>query len=492
MSLPIPLERGRTQSLQEQIYRFIRDQILHGKYPAGTQLPSTRELADGLRVSRNTAVLAYQWLVSEGYIETRPGAGTFTRSVVSDTIETIERDEGLSARADKPAVVLKCTSPLADYGSGIRSQFDFWYGRADPRQFPTKTWSRLMWETLSYARSSLSEYGPQPGNLALREAIAEYLATARGFSASPDHILITAGAQEGLNIVTRLLVEAGTTIAVENPGYGAVATLFETAGATLLPVPVDGDGLIPDNLASHRPKLIYTTPSHQFPTGVVMSLERRQALLAMAEAINAYVIEDDYDGEIIYDRPPLAALAALDRSQRVIYVGSFSKSIGAGIRLGFLVLPPELIDWAVSLKSLASYGQAWTEQAVLAEFIRRGSFRTHLRRIRTLYRARRDALTDTLRDWLGPEGGISGSESGVHLMVRLPDHMPPAARISAIARQVDVALYTPEGAGTWEPGRRAADDRRLVFGYAALTPQEIETAIRRIRVRVDREAQEAG
>lgn len=456
MTLPIPLERGRDQSLQEQIYRFIRDQVLQGNYPAGTQLASTRELADGLHVSRNTAVLAYQWLASEGYIETRPGAGTFTKRVISDSIRTIERDRGVPIQGNRPRIVLQCESPLITHKGQLRPQYDFWYGRADPRQFPTKTWSRLMWEALAYARSSLAEYGPQSGNAALRAAIADYLATARGFSTSPDRILITAGAQEALNLVTRLLIEPGTVIAVENPGYRAAVTVFATAGATLLPTPVDADGLIPDALTKHAPKLIYTTPSHQFPTGAVMSLARRQALLAAAERINAYVIEDDYDGEIIYDRPPLAALAALDQNQRVIYVGSFSKSIGAGIRLGFLVLPPELVSWAVNLKSLASYGQSWTEQATLAEFIGRGSFRTHLRRIRTLYRARRDTLVEVLREWLGSDVEIGGSDAGLHLVVRLPDGWPDGNAISALARRVDVALYTPEQRG---PGSRKRRNR---------------------------------
>lgn len=456
MSLPIPLERGREQSLQEQIYRFIRDQVLQGNYPPGTQLPSTRELADGLHVSRNTAVLAYQWLVSEGYIETRPGAGTFTKKVISDSIQTVKRDPDAPIQGNRPRIVLQCEAPLFPGGGQFRPQFDFWYGRADPRQFPTKTWSRLMWEVLAYARSSLSEYGHQLGNLALREAIADYLATARGFSTSPDRILITAGAQEGLNIIARLLIEPGSVIAVEKPGYRAAVTVFGMAGATLLPAPVDAEGLIPDALLRHAPKLIYTTPSHQFPTGAVMSLDRRQALLAAAESINAYVIEDDYDGEIIYDRPPLAALAALDQNQRVIYVGSFSKSIGAGIRLGFLVLPPELLHWAMSLKSLASYGQPWSEQATLAEFIRRGSFRTHLRRIRTLYRARRDTLVEALQDWLGKDVEISGSDSGLHLVVWLPDGWPDAAEISAIARRADVALYPPRKP---EPGNRKGRNR---------------------------------
>jgi len=480
LTLPIPLERGGEQTLQEQIYRFIRDQVLSGGYRNGLQLPSTRELAEGLKVSRNTTLLAYQWLASEGYIETRQGAGTFTRQVISETVERAQHGPPSSSSGERPAVVLRCEPPLLTDRVAARAQFDFWYGRPDPRQFPTKIWARLVAESLAFARSSLADYGPQAGNLALREAISEYLSTARGLVVGPERILITAGAQDGLNLIARLLVEPGVAVAVENPGYQAAASVFRSYGACIKPVSVDGDGVLPEGLEGIAPKLVYTTPSHQFPTGAVMTLARRQALLASAEALNAYIIEDDYDGEIIYDRPPLAALAALDQNHRVIYVGSFSKSVGAGIRLGFLVMPPELMHWATGLKSLSSYGQPWTEQAALAAFIREGSFRTHLRRIRTLYRSRRDALITALREWLGEDADITGYESGLHLVVRLPAHLPNAEQVSAIARPLNVALYTLVAAGAADLECGNPDDRCLVLGYAALTPEEIETAIRRV------------
>jgi GntR family transcriptional regulator / MocR family aminotransferase len=480
LSLPIPLERGGELTLQEQIYRFIRDQVLSGRYQAGLQLPSTRELADGLRVSRNTTVLAYQWLASEGYIETRQGAGTFIRRVISEAIEIVSAGNVAAVSENRPAIALKVEAPLLIDGIRVRPEFDFWYGRADARQFPTKIWARLVAESLAFARSSLTDYAPQAGLLALREAISVYLSTAKGLVASPERILITAGAQDGLNIIARLLIAPGDCVAIENPGYRAAATVFRSNGAHIAPVRIDDEGLMPSELLKIAPKLIYTTPSHQFPTGAVMSLERRQTLLATAESLNAYVIEDDYDGEIIYDRPPLAALAALDQHHRVIYVGSFSKSIGAGIRIGFLVLPAELMEWATALKSLASYGQPWTEQAALATFIREGSFRTHLRRIRTLYRARRDALISALRGWLGTDVEISGSDSGLHLVVRLPAGFPNAEQVSATARNLDIAFYTPEQAGAIEAGARDPAERRLVLGYAALTPGEIEAAVRRV------------
>ncbi len=292
--------------------------------------------------------------------------------------------------------------------------------------------------------------------------------------------MITAGAQEGLNIIARLLIQDSTVVAIENPGYGSAAVLFRSYGAGLVPVAVDRDGISVEGLRGVAAKLVYTTPSHQFPTGVVMTLERRQALLAWAQAANAYVVEDDYDSEIIYDRPPIAALAALDQQERVIYVGSFSKAIGAGLRLGFLALPSDLVPAAIAVKSMTSYGQPWLEQTALASLMQEGTFRTHLRRIRTLYRLRRDTLISELRRAFGAGVQISGEDSGLHLVWRLPEDLPAADELSARAQKLGVGLYTPARAGAIEVGARSDPERRLLMGYSALTPTEIVVAVKKI------------
>ena len=484
MSLPITLARAGEHTHQEQIYQHIRDGVLGGVYRTGCQLPSTRDLAASLRVSRNTVMLAYDWLTSEGYIETRRGAGTFVGKVVEEGV-AVPADPGRSPtradRRDRPAVVAPYRTPVLIGRAASRPQFDFWYGRPDPRQFPLKTWRRLIIENLARATNNFVEYGAQAGDLELRRAIADHLASARGFAARADRILITAGAQDGLNVISRLLVRPGTTVAVENPCYASAASLFESYGAKLSPIDVDEEGLKRDGLAAiAAATLLYTTPSHQFPTGAVLGLARRQAVLAWAEAANAYVIEDDYDSEVTYDRPPLAALAALDQHHRVIYLGSFSKTIGAGMRVGYLVLPDELFELAVAVKSLASYGQPWLDQVVLASLMREGGFRAHLRRIRTLYRSRRDTLVTALQRAFGEEVALSGHEAGLHLVWTLPPHLPDADEFSATARTVGVGLYTPARAGALEFGAGRARENRLGRGYAALTSAEIETAIRRV------------
>jgi GntR family transcriptional regulator/MocR family aminotransferase len=251
-----------------------------------------------------------------------------------------------------------------------------------------------------------------------------------------------------------------------------------------VPIPVDREGICVDALSGVDAKLVYTTPSHQFPTGALLTLERRQGLLAWAQSANAYIVEDDYDSEISYDRPPLAALAALDQHQRVIYVGSFSKALGAGLRLGFMALPAELVASAVAIKSLTSYGQSWLEQSALASLMRAGSFRAHLRRIRTVYRLRRDTLICALRREFGNDIEISGESSGLHFVWTLPPDFPTADELTATARKLGVGLYSPARAGAVQMGVAGGPERRLLMGYSALTPIEIEVAVKKIAAAV--------
>jgi GntR family transcriptional regulator / MocR family aminotransferase len=491
MSLPIALGRQADLSLQEQIYRFIRDKVLSGTYATGIRLPSTRDLALDLQVSRTTVLLAYEWLMSEGYIETRKGLGTFVCRVVNEAIGSGNAPGHAPSVArlpaktgPRPSVVVPREVPTLINMDSARAAIDFWYGRPDPRQFPLKAWKRLVMQKLSTANPGLAEYCGQAGDPDLREAISRHISTTRGFLAGPERIVITSGAQEALNIVSRLLIQQSTVVAIENPGYGSAAVLFRSYGAKLQPVPVDRDGISVDALTGVEGKFVYTTPSHQFPTGAVMTLERRQALLAWAKSSNAYVVEDDYDSEIIYDRPPIAALAALDQNERVIYIGSFSKAIGAGLRLGFLALPSELVSPAVAVKSMTSYGQPWLEQAVLASLIHEGTFRAHLRRIRTLYRLRRDTLVAELRRAFGERVQISGEDSGLHLVWTLPPEFPTADELSARAQRLGVGLYTPARAGAIEMGAPAGPERRLLMGYSALTPAEIIVAVKKVAIAV--------
>jgi GntR family transcriptional regulator/MocR family aminotransferase len=448
------------------------------------RLCSTRELADSLKVSRNTTVLAYEWLASEGYVDSHTGTGTFVSTgLLNRDIDIGIRgtDAGGKAREDHrgeyPPIVVPYELPELLTRSLARPAADFLYGRVDPRQFPAKIWRRLVMENLLSVPTTLVDYAPFGGLPNLREAIAEHLTTAKGIVARPEQIIITAGAQDALNVIARLCVERGTPVGLENPGYAAAVALFRSYGASLHPLPVEPEGVSVEAITTVRPRLIYVTPSHQFPTGIIMSPGRRQEVLAAAQAVGAYIIEDDYDGEIIYDRPPIAALAALDQGERVIYVGSFSKSLGAGIRTGFLVVPPQLTAPASAIKTLASYGQPWLEQAALASFIGNNGYAAHLRRIRTLFRERRDTLMESLYQCFGNDTSISGHEAGLHVLCTLSSSVPDAHTVVAIARSSGIGLYTPSDAGVHEFGSTSAPERRLIMGYASLTTSEISKAL---------------
>jgi GntR family transcriptional regulator/MocR family aminotransferase len=271
-------------------------------------------------------------------------------------------------------------------------------------------------------------------------------------------------------------------VVVEDPCYDSAALLFESHGATLQPVPLDSDGLITAALpAGEEIALAYVTPSHQFPTGVTLPLDRRLALLAWAAATGAYVVEDDYDSDFRYDSPPLTALSGLDREHRVIYLGSFSKSIGAGLRLGYLVLPPELMAPAIAAKSLASYGQPWLDQAVVADFLNTGAHRLHLRRMLKTYRVRRDLLVNALTDMFGRDIRLTGADAGMHMMWHLPDHLPDAVTVAAAAARFDVGVYPLPVIGARSFGRTEDAERGLILGYSSLSPKEITTGVDLLR-----------
>jgi len=497
LSLPIYLTRDLNATLQEQIYRQVRDGILTGNLRPGLKLPSSRDMANELSVSRNTVALAFDWLASEGYVESRVGAGTFVAGYLPEA--------ALDAKAGAPPLPPRAASGRAASGRAASGQaapgrrapvtftgrmpasvgrdrprlaYDFWYGRLDRREFPVGTWRRLILENLSRAGANLSDYGHPAGDPELRAAIASHLGATRGITAGPEQILITAGAQDGLSLLCRILVGNGSRVVVEDPCYDSAALLFQSHGACLQPVPIDSEGLMTACLPPGEDiALAYVTPSHQFPTGVTLPLDRRLALLAWAAATGAYVVEDDYDSDFRYDGPPLTALSGLDRDHRVIYLGSFSKSIGAGLRLGYLVLPPELVGPAIAAKSLASYGQPWLDQAVVADFLNTGGHRQHLRRMLKTYRVRRDLLVQSLAAAFGPDIRLTGADAGMHLMWHLPDHLPNAETVAAAAARLDVGVYPLPVIGARSFGRTEVSERGLILGYSSLSPKEISTGI---------------
>lgn len=471
--------------LQLQVYRALRETILSGKYPPASRLPSTRTLAVDSGVARNTVLCAYDRLIGEGYAVARRGSGTYVTAELPDNMITAAR------RAEQPEATARRVVPrLSRLGRTVldwevswerdpgRLTYDFRYARPALRDLPYATWRRLLARRARDASERNLEYGPAAGAPALREAIADYLRRSRALVCQADQVLIVNGAQQALDLTTRVLLDPGDRVLLEEPQYAAARGIFVAAGARLVTIAVDAEGL---NIAAldrrtKRIRLAYVTPSHQFPTGVVLSLTRRLALLSWAEREGAYVIEDDYDSEYRYTGRPVESLQGLDRAGRVIYMGTFSKLMFPALRLGYLVLPQPLVKPFLNTKALADAGTATLEQLALADFIREGHFERHVRLSRTRNAARRAALIEAIDEHLGDRVEVSGDRAGTYVLLWLRDIAPRRLdRCIARAREVGVGVYSGASFFSKEPPCAA-----LILSYAAMTEADIRAGIQRL------------
>ncbi|MDQ3820338.1 MAG: PLP-dependent aminotransferase family protein, partial [Acidobacteriota bacterium] len=394
----IRIDRRRREPLQLQLYEQVRRAIISRELAAGVRLPSTRDLVEQLGLSRNTIVNAFERLASEGYLDSRVGSGIYvahlpaagnlliTRALSSGTVSN-ERP-----RITRPIAALTKVSVNPDYPSSKVRPFRPCQPAVD--QFPLRSWNRARSYALRFQSKELMQEGDVAGLPRLRAALATYLSDARGVKCEPDQIIITAGAQEALSLIAESLADRGDSVCIEDPGYLGARAAFIRAGLKLIPTPVDAEGL---RIPSRRqtPRLIYTTPSRQFPLGVTMTLSRRLALLEFARAGGAWIIEDDYDSEFRYTGRPAPSLQGLDQDSRVIYVGSFSKVLFGSLRLGYIVAPHALVKAICKLKEVEYGSSPVIEQATAAVFIEEGYFSTHVRRMRRLYRERRDGFLQT-------------------------------------------------------------------------------------------------
>ncbi|QEA14113.1 PLP-dependent aminotransferase family protein [Comamonas flocculans] len=486
MQLPIRLDGASGKNLQTRIAGQIRTLILDGRLAPGARMPASRELAADLKVSRNTVMGAYARLVAEGLIEAREPAGTFVTARPLHEGPSVLPLAPSHFAAPEPrrqgrhlALRVQSHQVLPPHASEL--PFDFWVGRPDARLFPLRLWQSLLMRMLRGNARHLCDYGDPQGLHALRVAIATHVGATRGIATEPGRIVITNGIQEGLNLLACLLIKPGVQVAVENPCYRGAANVFINHGATLLPVRVDRDGIDPARLPEAA-ALVYTTPSHQYPLGATLSLPRRQALLDWARASGGIIVEDDYDSDFFYDGTPLPALKSLDRDDVVIYLGTFSKSLGAGLRIGYMVLPADLVEPSCHAKALLNNCQPWLEQAALAAFIAEGGYAQHLRRMRQSYAARRNHLCAGLAHFL-PQWWVDGREGGMHVVVHLPAHEGSAGEVETLARARGVGVYGIDK-GNALMLDVAADDplrRVLLLGYAALDETEISEALLRMR-----------
>jgi GntR family transcriptional regulator/MocR family aminotransferase len=453
--------------------------IIDGAIRPGTTLPSTRAVSFQYKIARNTVLNAYDWLQSEGYIESVAGLKTQVSAQLPEVCLGTKPPEGssLSKPLATKKVVPVWNTPdllLPEIDENAVS-IDFAPGKINPDHFPTKLVQRFGQDALHHIHKPLTTYRNLTGLHSLKDAIAEHLSTSRGMNVSAEQIIVTAGIQEALNIISRLFISKGFKVAVENPCYQGAARTFHSYGATTIPVDVDADGLIVENLKKDDAKLLYVTPSHQFPTGATLSLERRHALLNWANETGAYIIEDDYDSDYRYDSPPLVSLAGADRSNSVIYLGTVSKSLGPGFRIGYLVMPPALADSAARIKILMTMGHQYIEQKIVNDFFVTGAYQRHLRRIRKHYLNTRDALLDRLNHHFG-DLSIRGQDSGMHLMWMMPENFPKSAVVSKSTRRLGAQIHTVESAGAMDFGSKYRN-RGLIFGYSSLSPEQVTTGI---------------
>jgi GntR family transcriptional regulator/MocR family aminotransferase len=497
MQLPIRIDPVAGKSLQAQIAEQIRQLILDGRLAPRVRMPASRELAQDLDVSRNTVIGAFARLAAEGLLQGREPIGTFVAERVAPQSPLPAAPpppnpdvaaRGRSRARVRQRLLFQGSAHQVMPPHGQPLPFDFWVGRPDARLFPMRAWQALLTRCLRDAAPRLCEYGDPQGVLELREAVAAHVGATRGIATDARRVVITNGIQEGLNLLAWLLVGRSVEVAVENPCYRGAARVFASHGASLRPVPVDAQGLLCADLPPSA-ALAYVTPSHQYPLGATLSLARRRALLAWAEQSGSYIVEDDYDCDFFYDGAPLPALKSLDGNDQVIYLGTFSKSLGAGLRIGYMVLPAELCEPACHAKALLNNCQPWLEQAALAAFIHEGGFAEHLRRLRQLHLLRRNHLCAALAHGL-PQWRVDGLGGGMHLVVQLPPSGPDAPALEALARAQGVGVYGIDKGNAQRldadgrPLDGAAPDplqRVLLLGYAALGEAEISEAVLRLR-----------
>jgi len=485
----LAIDPAASAPLYRQLYDRVRAAILAGRFHAGQQLPSTRLLASDLGLSRNTVVGAFEQLIAEGYLQGTTGSGTYVARELPDEVlhaprpplpraHPLRRGPRLSTRgralAESVSPALLRSSDPRPFRSGIPAL----------EQFPYEIWTRLVTRCWRRHPHALLPYGDTAGYPPLREAIAAYLGVARAVECTPEQVIIISGAQQALHLAAMLLLDPGDHVWVENPGYPGARSALASTGARLVPVPLDAAGLDLSAASAlcSSPRMVYVTPSHQFPTGVTMTLARRLELLRETGKSRAWILEDDYDSEYRYASRPVAALQGLDRSGRVIYFGTFSKVLFPALRLAYMVVPPALVTSFTAAKAVTDRHSPTVEQAVLADFISEGHFTRHIRRMRALYLERLEALLDAFNRELKGIVEVHRPEAGMHII----GWLPKGASDREISRRAAAAGVDASPISSFFVSRPPRDG--LMLGYTGYSEAAIREATRRLARVLDRDA----
>lgn len=479
MDIAIRIE-GR-HDLTGQIFRQLRTAIVDGRLEGGARLPSTRDLAKQLGVSRKTTLDAFERLVAEGYLSTRAGDGTFVADGLARVPHAAAAAASLVDGTPPPAAVsaLALWDELPDTLAMPAPQdspaFDFRGGVTDKALFPFDAWRRCLHHALRQQARGPGQYHDPAGDAQLRGAIARYVGFSRAVACGWDDVLVTQGAQQALDLVARVMLRPGDVVAVENPGYPPARAAFASLGATVAGVPVDAHGLVIEQLPDDA-RLVYVTPSHQLPLGMPMTLERRIALLEWAQRRRAVIVEDDYDGEFRFEGRPVESLKSLDRTGLVVYVGTFSKTIFPELRIGYAIAPRALRGALAKARQIVGWHSCTLTQAALARFMLEGDFARHLRRVQKHYDARRKMLLAHLHGELAHWFDAIVPTAGIHVAAPLKPGLDETALIRA-ARAEGIGLYGISGFHVGA-GARAG----LLFGYGGIDALRIDTALARLAV----------
>jgi GntR family transcriptional regulator/MocR family aminotransferase len=469
--MEIHIRLSRRGELTGQIYRQLLDAVLDGRLRPGERLPPTRELARRLDVSRNTVGVAYELLAAEGVLVGRVGAGSF---VSAEPLRRTLRPLRAPAGAVRPHDIWRSLQVPFDRPTRAAA-YDFTVGTPDAALFPYTTWRRLIAREFRAFPAKYARYGQPAGHAGLRAAIARHVGVSRAVRADAEDVIVTHGAQQALDLIGRVLISEGTCVAVEEPGYPHARLLFQSLGARVVGVPVDDEGIDVEAIP-RTARLVYVTPSHQFPLGIAMSLQRRSALLAWAEQHGAVIIEDDYDTEFRFGGRPLDPLQCLDRTGRVIYVGTFSKVLLPGLRLGFLIAPASLQPALQMAKHLTDWHGEPASQAALARFIDEGLLTRHIRRVAREYTDRYEQIVDALERQFGGRLRPIPAAAGIHLAAEVvPGQSMDIAKAVRRAEECGVRVNTFSEFCFHAPARSG-----LVLGYGAIPTHRVKDGMARL------------
>jgi GntR family transcriptional regulator / MocR family aminotransferase len=491
----VRLDRASSEPLYQQLYRQIREELESGSFDSSSsRVPSSRVLAATLGISRPTVNEAFSKLLAEGYLQARKRSGIFVADHLPATFLKAARPATTAHAQHSPRVARRVnrmadfrTGRQLDIGIGGPPSVTFVAGLPAVDEFPIAVWERLRAQVLAKKGAHLLRYASSRGEIELRKAIAAYLCDFRGANCHPDQIVVVGGMQQAILACALALINEGEVAWIEDPGFLQARNVLAFVGAKLVPRPIDREGLVIGKCSrQNSPRLVFVTPSHQFPFGVTMSLKRRKALIEFAESRDGYILEDDYNSEFRFDGPPLPCLQGLDNAGRVIYAGTMSKILYPSLRLGFLVAPPQLVDTLVKVRAIMDQHSPAIDQATLAHFITEGFFLSHVKRIRELYAQRRVFFIEQFQKWLGDYFELEVTPAGLHFVawLRRKEDFP-------------VFLRAREQTDVWPRPLsffciKAQFDPAFVFGFAAWSQAQIEQGLAKLALAVKQLKQRGG